>query len=81
MARVLGVILAVADTSRSAAGRVGLLLGGAVEALMPCLGLPKPEVIRSALEVLCIMDTGAAQHFFLVVFFVLFVSVGLVTAF
>lgn len=51
VARVLGVMLAVADKSRSAAGRVGLLLGGAVEALMPCLGLPKPEVIRFALEV------------------------------
>lgn len=49
--RVLAVILAVADKPRSSAGRVGLLLGGAVEALMPCLGLQKPEVIRSALEV------------------------------
>lgn len=49
--RVLAVMLAVADNPRSGAGRVGLLLGGAIEALMPCLGLPKPEVIRSALEV------------------------------
>lgn len=51
--RVLGVMLAIADKPRSAAGRVGLLLGGAVEALMPCLGVQKPEVIRAALEVLC----------------------------
>lgn len=51
--RVLAVILAVADSPRSGAGRVGLLLGGVIEALMPCLGLPKPEVIRSALEVRC----------------------------
>lgn len=51
MCRVLAVILAVSDNPRSGAGRVGLLLGGAIEALMPCLGLPKPEVIRSALEV------------------------------
>lgn len=51
MCRVLAVVLAVADSPRSGAGRVGLLLGGAIEALMPCLGLPKPEVIRSALEV------------------------------
>lgn len=49
--RVLAVILAIADNPRSGAGRVGLLLGGAIEALMPCLGLPRPEVIRSALEV------------------------------
>lgn len=49
--RVLAVIQAVADRPRSAAGRVGLLRGGVVEALLPCLGLPKPEVIRSALEV------------------------------
>lgn len=48
---MLGVMLAVADKPWSSAGRVGLLLGGAVEALMPCLGLNKPEVIRSALEV------------------------------
>lgn len=49
--RVLLVMLSIADKPRSASGRVGLLLGGAIEALMPCLGLPKPEVIRSALEV------------------------------
>lgn len=50
--RVLAVILALADKPRSAAGRVGLLRGGVVEALMPCLGLRQPEVIRFALEVL-----------------------------
>ncbi|CAN0563353.1 unnamed protein product, partial [Ectocarpus sp. 12 AP-2014] len=57
--RVLAVVLAVSDNPRSGAGRVGLLLGGAIEALMPCLGLPKPEVIRSALEVLCSFVEGA----------------------
>lgn len=49
--RVLGAILALADRPWSAAGRVGLLVGGVLEALLPCLGLPKPEVIRAALEV------------------------------
>ncbi|CAM9191979.1 unnamed protein product [Scytosiphon promiscuus] len=57
--RVLAVILAIADNPRSGAGRVGLLLGGAIEALMPCLGLPRPEVIRSALEVLCSFVEGS----------------------
>ncbi|CBN76697.1 expressed unknown protein [Ectocarpus siliculosus] len=57
--RVLTVILAVSDNPHSGAGRVGLLLGGVIEALMPCLGLPKPEVIRSALEVLCSFVEGA----------------------
>ncbi|CAM9442939.1 unnamed protein product, partial [Phaeothamnion confervicola] len=58
--RVLLVVRTLA-VAPSGAGRVALLAGGAMGALVPCLGLPKPEVIRLALDVLtCLCGGGGA---------------------
>ncbi|CAM9195091.1 unnamed protein product [Chrysoparadoxa australica] len=56
MCHVLEAVLDLASKHGSA-GRVALLSAGAMEALVPCLALPRPEALRATMEVLsCFCD-------------------------
>ncbi|KAG5192931.1 hypothetical protein JKP88DRAFT_260824 [Tribonema minus] len=58
--RALQAVHALADADGGAA-RVALLLQGALAALLPCLGLPRPEPIRAALCALRPFCSGSGR--------------------
>jgi hypothetical protein len=60
---VLRILLVVHDLARlrSPAGRVALLSQGVLDALLPCLGITKPQVIRATLPILMCFCDGQAR--------------------